>query len=112
LGTLQNRLPGVFRIIAEACAATDVQLVMGLGGGLEAEELGALTGNPLVMPYVPQPELLERASLMITHAGMNSALECLAYGVPAVAIPITHDQRNIAQRWCGQGLEGSYRSTS
>ncbi len=35
---------------------------------------------------------------MITHAGMNSALDCVAGGVPMVAIPITHDQPNIAQR--------------
>jgi zeaxanthin glucosyltransferase len=105
LGTLQNRLPGVFQTIAEACAGLGVQLVMGLGGGLEPEELGQLPGDPLVVPYVPQPEMLERASVMITHAGMNSALECLAYGVPALAIPITHDQPNIAQRmvWTGTG---------
>ena len=42
---------------------------------------------------------------MVTHAGMNSALECLSQGVPMVAIPITHDQPNIAQRivWTGTG---------
>jgi zeaxanthin glucosyltransferase len=105
LGTLQNGLPAVFRIIAEACAPLDVQLVMGLGSGLRSEELGNLPGNPLVLSYVPQLQLLRRAQLMITHAGMNSALECLSYGVPMVAIPITHDQPNIAQRvaWTGTG---------
>ena len=105
LGTLQNRLPAVFRMIAEACAPLDVQLVIGLGNGLLSEELGDLPGNPLVFPYVPQLQLLERAQVMITHAGMNSALECLSHGVPMVAIPISHDQPNIAQRvaWTGTG---------
>jgi zeaxanthin glucosyltransferase len=105
LGTLQNRLPAVFRAIAEACAGLDVQLVLALGGGLQPAELGALPGNPIVLAYVPQPQLLERASLMITHAGMNSALECLVHGVPMVAIPITHDQPTIARRieWTGTG---------
>lgn len=105
LGTLQNRLPGVFQTIAEACSGMGVQLVMGLGGGLEPEELGQLPGDPLVVPYVPQPEMLDRATVMITHCGMNSALECLAHGVPAIGIPITHDQPNIAQRlvWTGTG---------
>jgi zeaxanthin glucosyltransferase len=105
LGTLQNGLPAVFRIIAEACAPLDVQLVMSLGSGLLPEELGDLPGNPLVLSYVPQLQLLERAQLMVAHAGMNSALECLSYGVPMVAIPITHDQPNIAQRiaWTGTG---------
>ena len=78
---------------------------MALGGGLQPAELGALPGNPIVLAYVPQPQLLERASLMITHAGMNSALECLVHGVPMVAIPITHDQPTIARRieWTGTG---------
>jgi zeaxanthin glucosyltransferase len=79
---------------------------MGLGRGLLSEELGDLPGNPLALSYVPQPQLLERAQLMVTHAGMNSALECLSHGVPMVAIPITHDQPNIAQRiaWTGTGI--------
>jgi zeaxanthin glucosyltransferase len=105
LGTLQNLLPKVFRMIAEACAPLDVQLVIGLGHGLRPEELGDLPGNPLVRSYVPQLQLLERAQMMVTHAGMNSALECLSQGVPMVAIPISHDQPNIAQRiaWTGTG---------
>jgi zeaxanthin glucosyltransferase len=98
LGTLQNQLPAVFQTIAEACAGLDVQLVLGLGGGLQPEQVGALPGNPIVRSYVPQPQLLKRAALMITHAGMNSTLECLASGVPMVALPITHDQPTIARR--------------
>jgi zeaxanthin glucosyltransferase len=105
LGTLQNRLPEVFHVIAAACAGVHAQLVIGLGAGLQPEEIGELPGDPLVQSYVPQFQLLERASLMVTHAGMNSTLECLAQGVPMVAVPITHDQPNIAQRiaWTGTG---------
>lgn len=98
LGTLQNRFPQVFRCIAAAMADLPVQTVLSLGGGLSVEELGPVPGDPLVVPYAPQRKLLERADLMITHAGMNSALDCLAQGVPMVAIPIAHDQPNIAQR--------------
>ena len=49
--------------------------------------------------------LLERAAVAITHAGMNTALECLTYGVPMVAIPITNDQPGVAARiaWTGTG---------
>jgi zeaxanthin glucosyltransferase len=105
LGTLQNGLSTVFRIIAEACAPLGVQLVMGLGSGLLLEDLGDMPGSLLVLSCVPQLQLLERAQLMVTHAGMNSALECLSCGVPMVAIPIAHDQPNIAQRiaWTGTG---------
>jgi hypothetical protein len=47
LGTLQNGLSAVFRIIAEACAPLGVQLVLGLGNGLLLEDLRDLPGNTL-----------------------------------------------------------------
>ena len=54
----------------------------------------------------PQLELLDRAALTITHAGLNTTLESLARGVPLVAIPITNDQPGVAARiaWTGSGL--------
>jgi zeaxanthin glucosyltransferase len=36
--------------------------------------------------------------LCVTHAGLNTALECLTQGVPMVAIPITNDQPGVAAR--------------
>ncbi len=52
-----------------------------------------------------QLELLERSNICITHAGLNTALEALAQGVPMVAIPITNDQPGVAARitWTGAG---------
>jgi zeaxanthin glucosyltransferase len=49
-------------------------------------------------PKGPQIELLKRASLCITHAGLNTALESLAQGVPLLAIPIGFDQLGVAAR--------------
>jgi zeaxanthin glucosyltransferase len=55
--------------------------------------------------YAPQLELLQKATLTITHAGMNTALESLSNGVPMVAIPIANDQPGVAARiaWTGTG---------
>jgi MGT family glycosyltransferase len=105
MGTLQNRIHSVFRAIALACEGLEAQLVVSLGGGATPEELGALPGNPLVVSYVPQLELLARASLTITHAGLNTALESLSCGVPMVAIPVGNDQPGVAARikWLGAG---------
>lgn len=105
LGTIQNRLVPVFQIIAAACADLDVQLVLSLGGSLTPAELGSLPGSPIVVQYAPQLALLQRASLCITHAGLNTTLECLSAGVPMVAIPITNDQPGNAARiaWTGTG---------
>jgi zeaxanthin glucosyltransferase len=108
MGTVQNRLIGVFQQIAEACVGLDAQLVISLGGSAKPESLPELAGSPLVVEYAPQLELLQKATLTITHAGMNTTLECLNNGVPMVAIPIANDQPGIAARvvWsgCGEAL--------
>jgi zeaxanthin glucosyltransferase len=98
MGTIQNRQNHVFRTIAEACRGLDAQLVISLGGGMRPEDLGQLPGNPLVVGYAPQLELLGRSSAVITHAGLNTTLEALSEGVPLVAIPLGNDQPGVAAR--------------
>ncbi|GAB4143354.1 MAG: glycosyltransferase [Planctomycetaceae bacterium] len=104
MGTLQNRLSHVFQTIAAACADLDAQLVISLGHK-DAKIPSGLPGSPLVVKFAPQLELIQRASLVITHAGMNTAMESLAQGVPMVAIPVTNDQPGVASRirWTGAG---------
>lgn len=105
LGTLQNQLFSVFETIAAACVGFNVQLVITLGGGMSLEAISTLPGAPLVVSYAPQLELLKRATLTITHAGLNTALESLTHGVPMIAIPIANDQPGVAVRivWSGVG---------
>lgn len=105
MGTVQNRLLGIFKSIAEACNDLDAQVVISLGGSTSPESLGSLPGNPLVVGYAPQLQLLQKANLTITHAGMNTTLESLNNGVPMVAIPVANDQPGIAARiaWAGAG---------
>lgn len=105
MGTVQNRLVEVFYQIAAACEGLDAQLVISLGGSATPESLPNLAGNPLVVEYAPQLEILQKATLTITHAGMNTTLECLSNAVPMVAIPIANDQPGVAARiaWTGAG---------
>jgi zeaxanthin glucosyltransferase len=105
LGTIQNQQLEVFIRIAEACAHLDAQLVIALGGGGSPEALPTLPGDPQVVGFAQQLELLQRAALTITHAGLNTVLESLRCGVPVVAIPIANDQPGVAARvaWSGCG---------
>lgn len=105
LGTLQNRIGGLFRVIAEACDGLDAQLVISTGHGVTPEELGNLPGYPIVVAYAPQLELLRRSTLAITHAGLNTVLDAMTTGTPLVAIPVTNEQPGIAARvaWIGAG---------
>jgi MGT family glycosyltransferase len=105
-GTAQNRVGRLRKAAAEAAADLDAQVVLSLGGD-EPGDLEELEHENLsVVRYVPQLEILAEADAMVTHAGMNSTLECLANGVPMVAVPIAHDQHGIAARleWTGTGV--------
>jgi zeaxanthin glucosyltransferase len=110
LGTLQNSREAVFRCFADACRELDVQLVISHGGGLTDAQASNLPGSPLVVRYAPQEELLARAQLTLTHAGLNTVLDSLTHGVPIVAVPITYEQPAIARRieWHGCGASISH----
>jgi MGT family glycosyltransferase len=105
LGTLQISKYDIFHCIAAACEPLDVQLVITHGGGMSEEQAQKLPGSPLVVSYAPQLEVLAKATLAITHAGLNTVLDALSYGIPLVAIPITFEQPGIAARlqWTGAG---------
>jgi MGT family glycosyltransferase len=105
MGTLQNGVLRTFRVIAEACAGLDLQLVISLGGGQHPALLGDLPGAPVVVWYAPQLELIRRSALTISHGGLNTALESLARGVPMVVLPVAYDQPGVGARveWSGVG---------
>ena len=80
-----------FSAIAEACADLPVQLVITRGGG-ENPKPGSLPGDPLVVDYAPQLEVIKRAAIVITHGSANTTLESFRSGVPVISIPQAFDQ--------------------
>ena len=57
-----------------------------------------IPNNMILCKSAPQLEILKRASLFLTHAGMNSISEAIHYGVPLVCLPIDFDQPAVAYR--------------
>jgi len=102
LGTLQNKNLKLFHCFAEACRGLEVQLLI---AGTSEESLGPLPENVLAVSYAPQLELLQRASLTLSHGGLNTVLDSLACGVPVLVMPLTYEQPAIGQRvrWVGAG---------
>src|SRR5262245_64345252 len=98
MGTLQNRVLRTFRMIAEVCVGLDLQLVISLGGGQDPALLADLPGDPIVVGYAPQLELIQHSALTISHGGLNTVLESLAWGVPMVVLPVTYDQPGVGAR--------------
>jgi UDP:flavonoid glycosyltransferase YjiC (YdhE family) len=54
--------------------------------------------------YLPQPAILPRVDLVITHGGNNTTCEALHHGKPMVVLPIFWDQHDNAQRMHETGL--------
>ncbi len=105
LGTLVNGLNNVYGTILEAVGEfPEMQVVLSVGSNVDPGDLGPIPSNTIVVRIAPQIELLKRAALCITHAGLNTALEALAQGVPMVAIPIAYDQPGVAARIAYHGV--------
>jgi MGT family glycosyltransferase len=108
LGTIADPMNRpVYPKIAAACQGLPAQLVLARGkwtedeGGREATY--DLPGDPLVVDYAPQLALLDRAAVLITHAGLNTTLESISRGVPIVALPRSADQPGNAARIAHSG---------
>ncbi|MCU1226071.1 MAG: glycosyltransferase, family [Edaphobacter sp.] len=105
LGTLVNGLDHVYKTILGAVGRLPgIQAVLSVGKNVNPDDLGPIPSNTIVVRSAPQIELLKRAALCITHAGLNTALEALAQGVPMVAIPIGYDQPGVAARIAYHGV--------
>jgi zeaxanthin glucosyltransferase len=99
MGTILNGQVDVFRTIVAAVAKNkNLQLVLSIGDQIDPKRIGPVPNNAIVVKRAPQLELLKRATVCITHAGLNTVLESLAQGVPQLAIPITYDQPGVAAR--------------
>jgi UDP:flavonoid glycosyltransferase YjiC (YdhE family) len=115
LGTIFNNNLFIFETIInaiklfkeenQAIKFKDLRVVMSLGNSVHKqfqkkinEENYLLPENIVLCASVPQVELLKRASLFITHAGMNSASEAVHYAVPVLCIPMQIDQPLVARR--------------
>jgi len=99
MGTLVNGLEYVYKIILDVAGRLpDIQVVLSVGMNVKLDELEPIPSNTIVVRTATQLELLKKAALCITHAGLNTTLESLAQGVPMVAIPIAFDQPGISAR--------------
>ena len=77
---------------------TPYQVYISVGKHVHIQELGKIPENIIVAQYLPQLEILETATLFITHGGMNSINESLYYGVPMILMPQINEQRINAAR--------------
>lgn len=92
LGTLFNNRADIFKTCIKAFGQTDWQVVLSRGRRSAPFAMGPVPVNFLVVNYAPQLEVLARASIFISHGGMNSTVESIMAGVPTIFIPQISEQ--------------------
>lgn len=97
LGTLHHANIAFFETCMEALGDYPAQVLLSVGRGTDIAQFKAIPSNFIVAETFPQLEILQRASLFITHAGLNSVHEGLWFGVPMVAVPQQFEQLRNAQ---------------
>lgn len=100
LGTLQGGRFGLFRRIARACKALQMQLLIAHCNHLDArqERLLREAGATWVTGFADQQAAVKMANVVVTHGGLNTVLDALAAGTPLLALPIAFDQPGVAAR--------------
>jgi MGT family glycosyltransferase len=104
LGTLFNNWPEFYIMLGQAVKDLPVQVIASIGSNILPEALGELPANMQVQAFLPQLDILERASLFLTHAGIGSVMEAVYYGVPMLAMPQMGEQVLTAIRMQKLGL--------
>jgi len=93
------------RTVIDAVAARhDWQLLVSLGSRMEPEEFMPVPSHVFLSRWAPQLQILSRACVMITHAGLGTLKECIINGVPMLVVPMMRDQFDCAKRIVHHGL--------
>lgn len=93
----QDDLPIARRAMA-ALAPRPVRVLVTLGRAHDLRELDPGSANVRVERYAPHGAVLDRAVLLVSHAGHGSVIKALWKGVPMVLVPWGRDQPGVAAR--------------
>lgn len=103
LGSIFTDRPDFYRSCRDAFADGRFQVAMTIGD-IDPTELGQLPETMQVRRWFPQLAVLRRASVFLTHAGMNSTMEAVHHGVPMLAFPQMPEQVVNADRIVDLGI--------
>ena len=81
-----------WRELLAAVGGLDVDAVATIGPHVDPAAIGTVPRNVRVERFVPQADLLARASVVVSHGGAGSVLGAAAHGRPQLVIPLFADQ--------------------
>jgi len=95
LGSLGSADVELMKRLVEVLGQTQHRFVVSRGPQHDQYELAA---NMWGEEFLPQPSILPRVDLVITHGGNNTTTECMRFGKPMIVLPLFWDQYDNAQR--------------
>jgi len=107
LGTAAATYPHTDRFYKAVAKASELrrdwQFVLQISDANKIGKYGS-TENLHVLKWVPQLFLLKRASVAVTHGGLNSIMESVNFEVPMIIVPGMRDQPGNAARAVYQNI--------
>jgi UDP:flavonoid glycosyltransferase YjiC (YdhE family) len=101
LGSLGSADVGLMQRLIDLLGRTRYRVIVSMG---PQHELLTLAPNMVGAEFLPQPAVLPKVDVVITHGGNNTTTECLHFGKPMVVLPLFWDQYDNAQRMDELGL--------
>jgi UDP:flavonoid glycosyltransferase YjiC (YdhE family) len=95
-----------WRELFAALSGFDVDAVATIGPHVDQVALGAVPANVRVERFVPQADLLGRASAVVSHGGAGTVLGAASHGRPQLVVPLFADQweNGVAVDGAGCGI--------
>ena len=94
-----------FQVMIDAMTALPhLQMILATGFHFNHDDFERVPPNVLLLTHAPQLQILERATVVITHGGLNTIREALFFGVPMIVFPSFGDQPMNAGRVVHHGL--------
>lgn len=94
----------VLRTAIEGLAAVGARVLVAAGPTVEVGALGDVPDNVVVVPWVPQADLLPHVDLVVHHGGSGTTLGTFGVGAPQLVLPQGADQFSNAEMVVEAGL--------
>jgi UDP:flavonoid glycosyltransferase YjiC (YdhE family) len=77
----------LLRTAIEGLLPLDVRILVATGPVVDPAALGDLPERVVVLPWLPQPEALKHATVVVHHGGQGTTLAATAAGLPQLILP-------------------------